>query len=279
MVAGGCTVLIIGWYSVFSLFGKVSWSTRLPSVETCLPCLEGESRLQVNHYQISIVSWRQNNFLGFVFLTRFHAAVPVSGNRILVCGGCSAIGALQDVHIVNIGESVAQTAWMSPVVKNKIFLSSDTNTWSSVSSHPLCSRPCAGHSVMLLSSAPQYTETSEQRENVSVCCSLLVFGGSDCCGTFYNDTVKCTVEIPAEWRHHWGEKGIQTGLLGSFRLAIKVVIGFVFTPYKYAGFCNSLNLHLHHYFHRQLRFDLHDKSKFSYFTHYALLSTHWFEYE
>lgn len=47
----------------------------------------------------------------------------------------------------------------------------------------------------LSSSAPKYTETSEQRANVSVCCALLVFGGSDCCGTFYNDTVKCTVEI------------------------------------------------------------------------------------
>nr|XP_046268680.1 acyl-CoA-binding domain-containing protein 5 isoform X3 [Scatophagus argus] len=31
----------------------------------------------------------------------FHAALPVSDNRILICGGCSAIGALQDVHIFN----------------------------------------------------------------------------------------------------------------------------------------------------------------------------------
>lgn len=34
---------------------------------------------------------------------RFHAALPVSDNRILVCGGCSAIGVLQDVHVFNIG--------------------------------------------------------------------------------------------------------------------------------------------------------------------------------
>lgn len=58
----------------------------------------------------SVVSWSQNNLLGFVSMTSFHAAVPVSGNRVLVCGGCSAIGALQDVHIVNIGESVTETA-------------------------------------------------------------------------------------------------------------------------------------------------------------------------
>lgn len=108
MVAGGSAVLIIDWCSVFSLFGKVSWSTRLPRVETCHRCLEGESRLQVNP-TIS-ASWRQNNLLASASMTRFHAALPVSGNQILVCGGCSAIGALLDVHIFNIGESVTQTA-------------------------------------------------------------------------------------------------------------------------------------------------------------------------
>lgn len=35
---------------------------------------------------------------------RFHAALPVSDNRVLVCGGCSAIGALQDVHVFNMGK-------------------------------------------------------------------------------------------------------------------------------------------------------------------------------
>ncbi|TWW72148.1 rab9 effector protein with kelch motifs [Takifugu flavidus] len=105
----------------------------------------------------------------------FHAAAPVSGNRILVCGGCSAIGALQDVQIINI----------------------DTNTWSSMSSPLLCSRPRAGHSMInLSSSASKHTEKSKQRANGSVCCTLLLFGGSDCCGTFYNDTLKCILEIP-----------------------------------------------------------------------------------
>lgn len=39
-----------------------------------------------------------------LYMDRFHAALPVSDNRILVSGGCSAIGALQDVHIFNTGE-------------------------------------------------------------------------------------------------------------------------------------------------------------------------------
>lgn len=47
-----------------------------------------------------------------------------------------------------------------------------------------------------------------QGKNASVHCALLVFGGSDCCGTFYNDTVKCTVEIPGDkW---WFGEEIQT---------------------------------------------------------------------
>uniref|UniRef100_A0A8D3CRB2 Zgc:163014 n=1 Tax=Scophthalmus maximus TaxID=52904 RepID=A0A8D3CRB2_SCOMX len=103
----------------------------------------------------------------------FHAAVPVSDNRILVSGGCSAIGALQDVHV----------------------FSTDTNMWSSVASPVLCSKPRAGHSMISLGCSVQRdTEKREQGENVR--CTLLVFGGSDCSGTFYNDTVKCTVEVP-----------------------------------------------------------------------------------
>ncbi|XP_039641661.1 rab9 effector protein with kelch motifs isoform X2 [Perca fluviatilis] len=105
----------------------------------------------------------------------FHAALPVSDNRILVSGGCSAIGALQDVHMFN----------------------TDTNMWSSVVSPPLCSKPRAGHSMINLSSSILTdAERREQGENVSVHCTLLVFGGSDSSGTFYNDTVKCTVAIP-----------------------------------------------------------------------------------
>ncbi|XP_062295755.1 uncharacterized protein zgc:163014 [Scomber scombrus] len=107
----------------------------------------------------------------------FHAALPVSDNRILVSGGCSAIGALQDVHIFN----------------------TDTNMWNSVASPLLCSKPRAGHSMINLgSSILTDTQKHEQGEHVGVHCTLLVFGGSDCSGTFYSDAVKCTVEIPVD---------------------------------------------------------------------------------
>ncbi|XP_074548873.1 uncharacterized protein LOC141807017 isoform X2 [Halichoeres trimaculatus] len=105
----------------------------------------------------------------------FHAAVPVSHNRILISGGCSAIGALQDVHIFNI----------------------NTNMWSSLASPLLCSRPRAGHSMLRLGCS-SLTDAKKQDKKVLEKCSLLVFGGSDFSGNFYNDTVKCTVEVPGD---------------------------------------------------------------------------------
>nr|XP_061824762.1 rab9 effector protein with kelch motifs-like isoform X1 [Nerophis lumbriciformis] len=101
----------------------------------------------------------------------FHAALPVSDNKILVNGGCSTIGPLQDVHVFN----------------------TDTNMWGSMALSELGSKPRAGHSLILLSSS---TLAAEQDRPVKVHCTLLVFGGSDCSGNFYNDTVKCTLEIP-----------------------------------------------------------------------------------
>ncbi|XP_053191135.1 uncharacterized protein zgc:163014 [Scomber japonicus] len=105
----------------------------------------------------------------------FHAALPVSDNRILVSGGCSAIGALQDVHIFN----------------------TDTNIWNSVASPLLCSKPRAGHSMINLGCSI-LTDTQKHEQGERQHCTLLVFGGSDCSGTFYSDAVKCKVEIPAD---------------------------------------------------------------------------------
>ncbi|XP_037096701.1 acyl-CoA-binding domain-containing protein 4 isoform X2 [Syngnathus acus] len=101
----------------------------------------------------------------------FHAALPISDNRILVSGGCSAIGALRDVHIFNI----------------------DTNLWSSVQMSELSFKPRAGHSMVHLKSSDSPTQRKD--ESAKVHCTILVFGGSDCAGAFYNDTVKCTVKI------------------------------------------------------------------------------------
>uniref|UniRef100_A0A8C8DTC0 Zgc:163014 n=1 Tax=Oryzias sinensis TaxID=183150 RepID=A0A8C8DTC0_9TELE len=107
----------------------------------------------------------------------FHAALPVSDNRILVSGGCSAVGALQDVHIFNM----------------------DTCMWSSVASPLLCSKPRAGHSMIDLGSRNLTgVKGNTQHGNLNLLCTVLVFGGSDCSGTFYDDTVKCTVEISVD---------------------------------------------------------------------------------
>nr|XP_015825630.2 rab9 effector protein with kelch motifs isoform X2 [Nothobranchius furzeri] len=103
----------------------------------------------------------------------FHAAVPVLGNRVLISGGCSAVGALQDAHIFNV----------------------DTRTWSSVASPQLCCKPRAGHSVISLGCA---VLADSEGENANTKLTLLVLGGSDCSGSFYDDTTKCIVEISGD---------------------------------------------------------------------------------
>ncbi|TSQ46674.1 Acyl-CoA-binding domain-containing protein 4 [Bagarius yarrelli] len=111
----------------------------------------------------------------------FHAALPVSDNRVLISGGCSALGALQDLHLFNI----------------------ETNFWTSVVCPVLSSMPRAGHSLLsLTSSAPLHNDERNRDKLHHTCLStrydILVFGGSDCTGTFYHDTVKCILEIPEE---------------------------------------------------------------------------------
>ncbi|XP_062901805.1 uncharacterized protein zgc:163014 isoform X2 [Mobula hypostoma] len=93
-----------------------------------------------------------------------HAAVPVNENKILISGGYNLTGALHDAFIFNL----------------------DTYNWSSLNHHPLSSVPRAGHSLVYLSSSQGSTGT---------CLKLLVFGGSDSAGQFYNDTLQVTVEL------------------------------------------------------------------------------------
>ncbi|KAF7704395.1 rab9 effector protein with kelch motifs [Silurus meridionalis] len=111
----------------------------------------------------------------------FHAALPVSDNRVLISGGCSALGALQDLHIFNI----------------------ETSCWTSLVCPLLSSKPRAGHSLISLTgTVPSHTDKEEPGNGHHTCIStqytILVFGGSDCTGTFYDDTVKCVLEIPTE---------------------------------------------------------------------------------
>ncbi|KAM8834418.1 uncharacterized protein ACB058_017994 [Synchiropus picturatus] len=98
----------------------------------------------------------------------FHAASAVSDNRVLVSGGCSAVGALSDIHVFN----------------------TDTSTWSPLVSPVFSAKPRAGHSMIATSSTSD-PETQKEEQ-----IPLLVFGGSDCCGSFYSDTIRFTVQIP-----------------------------------------------------------------------------------
>lgn len=76
-------------------------------------------------------------------------------------------------------------------------LISETSMWSSVTSSLLCAKPRAGHAMINLSCSLTTDRVNHEKDK-SVHCTLLVFGGSDCCGNFYSDTVKCAVEIPVK---------------------------------------------------------------------------------
>ncbi|XP_060790234.1 rab9 effector protein with kelch motifs isoform X3 [Neoarius graeffei] len=106
----------------------------------------------------------------------FHAALPMSDNRVLISGGCSALGALQDLYLFNI----------------------ETSCWTSVVCPLLSSKPRAGHSLISLTgTAPSHTGERDRGDGQY---TIVVFGGSDCIGTFYDDTVQCVMEIPDEGR-------------------------------------------------------------------------------
>lgn len=67
----------------------------------------------------------------------------------------------------------------------------------------LSSKPRAGHSLISLTgTVPSHTDERDQGDGRHTYRStqyiILVFGGSDCIGTFYDDTVKCVMEIPDE---------------------------------------------------------------------------------
>lgn len=82
------------------------------------------------------------------------------------------------------------------IVDSCLGFSSDTNMWSSLVCPVLCSKPRAGHSIINLDA--KNIQSQKQAKHGNIQCTLLVFGGSDCSGTFYNDTIKCKVEIPGD---------------------------------------------------------------------------------
>ncbi|XP_072721281.1 uncharacterized protein [Ciconia boyciana] len=102
----------------------------------------------------------------------FHAALAVSDQKVLISGGCNAKGALQDAFVFHL----------------------DTLSWSMVIHHDLCSVPRAGHTLLDLTPAPLMDVDKENKEERNLH-TVLVFGGSNCAGTFYNSTVKIQLDL------------------------------------------------------------------------------------
>ncbi|XP_009317779.1 PREDICTED: uncharacterized protein LOC103913060 [Pygoscelis adeliae] len=102
----------------------------------------------------------------------FHAALAVSDQKVLISGGCNAKGALQDAFVFHL----------------------DTLSWSTVIHHDLCSVPRAGHTLLDLTPAHLMDVDKENKEEHYLH-TVLVFGGSNCAGTFYNSTVKIQLDL------------------------------------------------------------------------------------
>ncbi|XP_005047552.1 PREDICTED: rab9 effector protein with kelch motifs-like isoform X1 [Ficedula albicollis] len=102
----------------------------------------------------------------------FHAALAVSDQKVLISGGCNARGALHDAFVFHL----------------------DTLSWSTVIHHDLCSVPRAGHTLLDLT-PPHLMDMDEENKEEQNLHTVLVFGGSNCAGTFYNSTVKIQLDL------------------------------------------------------------------------------------
>ncbi|XP_056348942.1 uncharacterized protein LOC130253926 isoform X3 [Oenanthe melanoleuca] len=102
----------------------------------------------------------------------FHAALAVSDQKVLISGGCNARGALHDAFVFHL----------------------DTLSWSTVIHHDLCSVPRAGHTLLDLTPRHLMDMDKENKEEQNLH-TVLVFGGSNCAGTFYNTTVKIQLDL------------------------------------------------------------------------------------
>ncbi|KAJ7345035.1 hypothetical protein JRQ81_000985 [Phrynocephalus forsythii] len=102
----------------------------------------------------------------------FHAAIPVSDQKVLISGGCNAKGAFRDAYTFHL----------------------DTLTWNTVKHADLCSVPRAGHTLLNLTCA-HLTDTDKESRGKHNLCMVLVFGGSDRAGSFYNSTVKLQLDL------------------------------------------------------------------------------------
>lgn len=63
-----------------------------------------------------------------------------------------------------------------------------------MSHHDLCSVPRAGHMLLHLTS-PHLMDVGKENKDEHNLHTVLVFGGSNCAGTFYNSTIKIQLDL------------------------------------------------------------------------------------
>ncbi|XP_053561768.1 uncharacterized protein LOC128652826 [Bombina bombina] len=102
----------------------------------------------------------------------FHVSMRVSEHKLLIHGGCSTLGALKDAFILNV----------------------DNSSWSSIKFGDTLQPPRAGHTLLNLC-ACSLTDSDKEKGRSRGQCSVLLIGGSDGSGNFYNDTLKIQLAL------------------------------------------------------------------------------------
>ncbi|OXB65611.1 hypothetical protein ASZ78_011496 [Callipepla squamata] len=116
--------------------------------------------------------WYQPISEGEKPLPRLGHSATLLKNKLLIFGGQRSCLYLSDMHILDL----------------------DTLSWSTVIHHDLCSVPRAGHTLLDLTPV-HMMDLDKENKNKHNLHTVLVFGGSNCAGTFYNSTKKIQLDL------------------------------------------------------------------------------------
>ncbi|XP_063295318.1 rab9 effector protein with kelch motifs-like [Pelobates fuscus] len=102
----------------------------------------------------------------------FHAAMPVSDDRVLIHGGSSSLGTLGDVFLFSL----------------------ENLSWSPIKFGDAPEHSRYGHTLLNLTSSHLTDSDKEKRKGRSIC-SIMIIGGSNVSGNYYCDNPKFLIDV------------------------------------------------------------------------------------
>ncbi|KAL7992594.1 hypothetical protein Chor_016850 [Crotalus horridus] len=152
--------------------------------------------------------WYQPIVEGEKPLPRLGHSATLLKNKLVIFGGQRTSTYLNDTHILDLGfmeyKSVPSLSGQpSPrsggcnaraAFQDAFIFHLDTSTWSAIKHSDLCAVPRAGHTLLNLT-CTNLTNTDKKNQSKHNMCTVLVFGGSDHAGKFYNSTNKFQLDF------------------------------------------------------------------------------------